>query len=186
MKKDGVSIAFDMILEEMSAVEEQLVNEGQSAFKERRYKDAEKLTETGNKLLAFRQKLESLKNEWKDGIDIETRERIKVAPDYTIAPHKKSPKTALKVILPTGKIIQRSVAADTFADVIEALGLENIRNLDLSVNGVPLVSQSLHEKYNQKKRGAYYIVTHSNTETKKSLLLEIGKKLGQKLHVEIV
>jgi hypothetical protein len=166
MKKDEVSAAFEIILEEMAVVENQLVIEGRTALNDHRYKDVKRLAEAGENLKAFRQKLESLRDEWKTGIDFETRERIKVEPAYTIAPHKKAPKTILKVILPNGQVIQNPVAADTFADTIVALGLEAVGNLNIPVNGVPLVSRTRHEKYNQKQRGAYYIVTHSNTEKK--------------------
>jgi len=43
MKRDGVSVAFEMILEEIQSVEAQLNQEGASAFQQSRYKDADRL-----------------------------------------------------------------------------------------------------------------------------------------------
>ena len=63
MKRDGVSVAFEMILEEIQAVEAQLNLEGASAFKESRYKDADRLSATGKQLSEFRGKLEALRKE---------------------------------------------------------------------------------------------------------------------------
>jgi hypothetical protein len=186
MKKDGVSTAFDMILDEIAAVQDQLGIEGSSAFKESRYQDAERLSDAGKKLLGFRQKLESLRDEWKKGIDVATRERVKIESAYTISPHSKGAKTVLRVILPSGQVVQRPAAADTFADCIQHLGLDVIKEINLSVNNVPLLSRTRHKKYTQSKRGPYYICTHSNTKSKKALLLDIGNRLGERLQVQII
>lgn len=186
MNQDGVSIAFDVMLEEIAAIENQLAAEGASAFQERRYKDADRLSQSGKRLLAFREKLEQLRDEWKSGIDIDTRKRLNVEIGYSIAPHTKGPKTKLRVSLASGRVIQRSNAAQTFVDVIEELGVDAVRRLGLSVNGIPLVDTKKDKKYNQTKRGGYFIITHSNTRTKKDLLERIGKRLGKPLKVEIV
>ena len=88
--------------------------------------------------------------------------------------------------MPNGRVIQRPTAAQAMADVIETLGLEKVRSLGLTVNGVKLVSKSKHEKYGQTAVGDYYICTHSNTESKKKLLLKITKSLGQNIKVEVI
>jgi hypothetical protein len=64
MKSDGVSTAFSIIMDEISAVEEQLNLEGINAFKNSKYSDAQKLSESGKALGVFREKLEILRNEW--------------------------------------------------------------------------------------------------------------------------
>jgi hypothetical protein len=186
MNQDGVSIAFEVILEEIAAVENQLATEGASAFRERRYNDADQLSNSGKRLLEFREKLVHLRDEWRSGIDIETRQRVKLEPGYTISPHTKGPKTIIRVTLPTGRVIQRTTAAQTFADVIEEIGFEVVRKLNIHVSGIPLVDVKRDQKYNQAKRGLYFINTHSNTVDKKSLLEQIGKKLGKALKIEIV
>ena len=186
MNQDGVSTAFDVILEEIAAVENQLAAEGASAFRDRRYDRADELSSSGKRLLTFREKLEQLRDEWKSGIDVETRRRVKVEPGYTIAPHSKAPKTGIRVTLATGRVIQRPTAAQTFTDIIEEMGFEAVRKLSLTVSGVPLVDTKQDDKYSQARRGSYYVVTHSNTKTKKDLLEQIGKKLGKPVRIEIV
>jgi hypothetical protein len=186
MKADGVSTAFAIIMEEIGTVEEQLIQEGVNAFKNSKYVDAERLSESGKALGAFREKLEALRQEWNSGIDISTRERIKVESGYSVVTHSKSAKTVLRITMPNGRVIQRPTAAQAMADAIEAFGIEKVRALGHKVSGVDLVSKSKHEKYAQTTVGRYFICTHSNTESKKKLLIQIAKSLGQKIKVEIL
>ena len=186
MKSDGVSTAFAIIMEEIGAVEEQLNQEGMNAFKRSSYSDAERLSESGKTLGAFRNKLEVLRDEWHSGIDASTRERVKVEPGYSIKTHTKSPKTNLSITLPEGRVIKRPVAAQAMANAIEALGIEEVRALGLKVSGVDLVSTRKDAKYGQTKAGGYWICTHSNTQSKKTLLEKIGSELKQPLHVEVL
>jgi|GEM_PF-2171055 len=60
MNQDGVSNAFDNILQEIEAVENKLTLEGGDAFKNKRYDDATRLSESGKRLQSFREKLELL------------------------------------------------------------------------------------------------------------------------------
>jgi hypothetical protein len=186
MKSDGVSTAFSIIMDEIGSVEEQLNLEGINAFKNSQYSDAQKLSESGKALGAFREKLEALHNEWNSGIDISTRERVKVEPTYNIKPHSKSSKTILRVTMPIGRVIQRPTAAQAMAEVIQEIGIEKVSALGHKVCGVELVSRTKHDKYGQTLAGKFYICTHSNTESKKKLLLQIAKSLGQKIKIEII
>jgi len=149
MKQDGVSVALELVREEIAAVEAQLKHEGIAAFQSSRYADAERLSETGKQLELFAQKLSSLKEEWTSGIDITTRSRVKVDPSYHPQPHKKGPRKNLRITLPDGRVIQRPTAAAAMADAIEAFGAERVRGLGLKVSGVPLVCTERHEKYGQ-------------------------------------
>lgn len=178
MKSDGVSTAFSIIMDEIGAVEEQLNQEGINAFKNSKYSDAQKLSESGKALGAFRGKLEDLRKEWDFGIDISTRNRVKIEPNYSIASHTKSAKTILRITMPNGRVIQRPTAAQAMVDAIETLGMEKVQSLGHKVSGVDLVSKDKHEKYGQTLSGKYFICTHSNTESKKKLLLKIGDALG--------
>lgn len=181
MNQDGVSAALDLILEEIAAVENQLAAEGAAAFRDKRYDRADKLSQSGKKLLSFREKLDNLTTEWNSGIDAETRRRVKIEPVHT-----KKAKTRLKVTLPSGRVIQERVAAETFVDVIEELGLEDVRELGLTVRGIPLVGTKQSPRYSQTPKGSYWILTHSSTSEKKEQLDQIGKSLGKTLKVEIV
>lgn len=186
MSQDGVSIAFEVILEEMAAVESQLAVEGGQAFKSKRYDDATRLSESGKHLLAFQEKLEKLKSEWTSGIDAETRKRVNVEPGYTIASHTKGAKTNIKAMLDNGKVIQNRIAADTFVQVIEFFGIEAVRALSLTLNNAPLIDTKDSDKYPTSKSGRYFIMRHSNTQEKKKLLQSIAQKLGKTIKVDVV
>jgi hypothetical protein len=186
MKSDGVSTAFSMIMEEISAVAEQLNQEGINAFKNSKYSDAQKLSESGKKLGVFKEKLEALQKEWNSGVDISTRKRVKIEPSYSIPTHSKSAKTNLRITMPSGRVIQRPTAAKALVDAIEMLGIEKIKALGHKVNGVDLICKHKHEKYGQNMCGKYFICTHSSTDNKKKLLLKIGEALGEDLEVEII
>lgn len=186
MKSDGVSVAFSIIMDEIQAVVEQLNHEGVNAFKNSKYSDAEKLSESGKELDAFRLKLEQLKNEWNSGIDVATRERVKVEQTYSIRPHSKSRKTVLRITLENGRIIQRPVAAQSFVDTIEQFGIEKVKALGHTINGIDLISTEKSEKYGQTESSGFYICTHSNTQSKKKLLLKIAEELVKNIKVEII
>ncbi|MBU1647771.1 MAG: hypothetical protein KKF37_00260 [Proteobacteria bacterium] len=186
MKSDGVSTAFSMIMEEISAVAEQLNQEGINAFKNSKYSDAQKLSESGKELDIFKEKLEALQKDWNSGVNISTRKRVKIEPSYSIPTHSKSAKTNLRITTPSGRVIQRPTAAKALVDAIEFLGIEKVKPLGHKVNGVDLISKNKHEKYGQNMCGEYFICTHSSTESKKNLLLKIGEALGEDLEVEII
>ena len=92
----------------------------------------------------------------------------------------------LLVTMPNGEIINHKVSATTFSEAIEKLGIDRVRNLERRVNGIPLISTSKHSKYDQRKSGRYYIMTNTDTKTKKRLLEEIATKLHESLKVEII
>ena len=72
-------------------------------------------------------------------------------------------------------------AIDTFTEVIKALGIEEIENLGLFVNGIPLVAVCDYPDKAQRKveieAGTYYIVSGTNTIMKKKNLDEIADLL---------
>ncbi len=185
-KSDGVSTAFFIIMDEISAVEEQLKQEVINATQNSKYSDVQRLSETGKSIESFREKIKILRDEWNSGIDISTRKRVKVESGYTLKPHTKSVKTNLRVTMQNGRVIQQPSAAQAMVEAIEEFGIEKVRNLGHTVCGVDLVSKSRHEKYNQNTTGDYFICTHSCTKNKQQLLLEIAESLGQKITVEIV
>ncbi len=99
---------------------------------------------------------------------------------------QKSPQIRLVVTMPNGEKIDHNVVAITFAEVIEKLGIERVRNLECQVNRIPLISTSNHPVYNQHKSGQYYIMTNTSTKKKKRLLEEIAADLHEPLKIEII
>jgi len=186
MKTDSVNIALSLVREEIAAVVVQLNHEGAEAFRASCYEDARRLSAKGEELQKFATKLQALQEDWLSSIDKQTRERVKVDPAYQVQPHTKGPKHNLRIRLPNGRIVQRSTAAAAFVDVIESLGVDQVRALDLKVSGVALVGTTNHPTYGQKALGKWLICTHSNTEAKKKLLQRIAEQLGENLRVEVI
>ncbi len=99
---------------------------------------------------------------------------------------KNSWNKGLLVTMPNGEIINHKVSATTFSEAIEKLGIDRVRNLERQVNGIPLISTSKHSTYDQRKSGQYYIMTNTDTKTKKRLLEEIATELRESLKVEVI
>lgn len=103
-------------------------------------------------------------------------------------PPPKNKNKGLLVTMPDGEQINHKVSATTFAEVIKKLGIEKVKNLrpELKLNATPLISTFDHPTYDQRKSGQYYIMTHSDTKTKKRFLERIASDLNIQLKVEIV
>ena len=123
---------------------------------------------------------------------LKSLKRIKVDPPIINGPSKRAnsrrgrPRKLLVVTMSNGEKIDHNVAATTFAEVIEKLGIDQVRRLERIVNGIPLISTSKHPVYDQRPSGRYYIMTNTDTETKEKLLKEIAADLRESLKVETV
>ncbi len=89
----------------------------------------------------------------------------------------------ITVILPNGREICRRNASDTLVEVIEEIGIEKVKKLDLTISGLPLIDTVQHPTYNQEASGNYYITTHSDTNTKIERLNEIKRRLNVNMEV---
>ena len=94
--------------------------------------------------------------------------------------------TKLVVTMPDGERIERPVIRDTFAEVIEKLGVEKVAALNLSRSGIPLVASSEYPNCTQRSSGSYYILVDATTGDKRRDLMKIAKGLGVELKVEIL
>lgn len=100
-----------------------------------------------------------------------------------------SPKTGLCVYLPDGSFIQEKKACDTFVKAVQAAGVINVRNLGYTCCHVPIVSNTIDNKYGRAQHsvgGGLYVLTHSNTKDKKKMLDRISQALHLNWRVEIV
>ena len=190
MNTDGVAAAFELIVEEIEGVAQEIADLGSDAFKSKDYERAQVLGESGKNLQAFRERVSILLEDWQAGIDIDTRRRFtstsKASKKKEISTHSKASKTVLKVTLPTGDAIEEYYAADTFALTIKALGVEKVRMLGITETGIPLIDSTKHEQYMQRKIDGWYVCTHSSTKRKKEVLETIAKKLGIRLQISII
>lgn len=97
----------------------------------------------------------------------------------------KAPRTGLYIEFSDGTLIAENTAADTFAKALEKIGLDLVGKLGINVNNFPLVSKQREPKYQQTPIGEYYIMTHSNTMSKKHQLERIASELNVGLTVKV-
>jgi len=115
------------------------------------------------------------------------KELLQPKTNKKIASSPKSPKTRLRVIYLDGSVIEERFAYATFLKVIEKTGIEKVSNLNISWVGLPLVSKTRDDFYNQHELpNGWFVVTHSATAQKLKQLDEISKKLNLGLKIEIV
>ena len=112
---------------------------------------------------------------------IEVQEKIKSHPD--------TPISRLKITFGNGKVIQETQAAETFRQFVMTVGVEQVQSLNIKVCKIPLISNTLHEKYQRAQKplgNGRFLMTCSNTKTKKRDIERIAKALGIQVTVEIV
>ena len=88
------------------------------------------------------------------------------------------PIAPITVKMPDGTSIRRRHGSVTFVEVIEKIGIERVRDLNIMCGNVPLVETIEHLGIRQEKSGIYYIVTGSPTDKKIEILWEIANRLG--------
>lgn len=189
MNSDGVSTAFQIILEEIDLIVSEVNTQGAAFFRNNDYPKAEEALATGKKLQMFRTKLDSLKGEWISGLDEPTRQKVLVqqsAVVKSINSSSKSSKTILVVRFADGTVFFEPKASDTFAKAVKKIGIPKVAALKIKVNNFDLVSQQHSETYSQTEIDEFLIMTHSSTEAKRDKLLEISAALHVKLSVDIV
>lgn len=107
--------------------------------------------------------------------------------DRAISSSPKSKKTKLAVEFPDGTHIERRYAYETLLAVIEKIGAERVANLNVQWLGLPLISKTKDDFYNQHEiSGGWLVVTHSSTITKRQQIEKISKELSIDLKIEIV
>ena len=102
---------------------------------------------------------------------------------------KNRKKTILRVTRPDGSIIEDSKATVTLAMTIQEIGVEMVRSLNLSLDGMNLIligENTLYPSQQYYLGDGYYLNTHSSTDRKKYHLEKMFKSLGLKWKVEIV
>ena len=113
--------------------------------------------------------------------------------------HDIAPRTAIKVSMPDGIVIQENNAAMTLVETIRRIGVERVRQVCeqsegklLRPNKVLLVSNTIDAKYRTSQKPIksngieWYVMTCSDTPHKKKQIEEIARVLGMKIKVEIV
>ena len=75
MNNDGVTTAFELILEEIGSVINELNKEASEKIQAGKYSDVKKQMDIGEKLQVFQDKIYDLNQEWHDSFDDETRNK---------------------------------------------------------------------------------------------------------------
>ena len=99
------------------------------------------------------------------------------------------PATRLRITLVDGKVIQESQAAETFRQFVMMVGPERVRTLGMTQCKVPLISNTLDSKYKRAQKpvgNGWYLMTNSNTQTKKRDIEHIARELNIKIKVDII
>jgi hypothetical protein len=189
MPQDSVSVAFDIILEELDSVVTEVNAQGAAHFRGSEYDKAEACISSAKKLKAFERKLSQLRDDWSAGLDEPTRKKVAVKASSVRAAladeASRRPKTILIVKMADGTVYFENKASETFTKVIRKLGVEAVAALGLHVRNTDLISKTRSE-YSQAEADGYLILTHSSTDEKRDLLLEIASRLRQKIVVEVV
>lgn len=91
--------------------------------------------------------------------------------------------------MPDGSIIEERTAWESLQKFILRVGVEKVRAVGLIANKIPLVSNTVDEKYKtaQKPLGnGWLLMTCSDTATKRKQILAIASYIGMKINVEII
>ena len=99
-------------------------------------------------------------------------------------------KYTLIVTMSDGERIEDKKPTDTFVNVIEKIGIEKVRNLNIIAVGesknravpLPLISP-YGDPHSQRKSGPYFIAVGNSTPQKKKWLQEIASRLGIEMEV---
>ena len=93
----------------------------------------------------------------------------------------------LAVQMEEGIWIAENTGIDTFIEVIKAIGIEEVKKLELPINGIPLIANREHVGKAQKKvetdTGTYWIVSGTDTQKKKKILDDIADQLKRDMTV---
>ena len=109
--------------------------------------------------------------------------------DSLKAKFHKSSATRIKITFADGHIIHERFAVDTLLKFIQFIGIERVRNLNIIVSKILLVSNTLDAKYGPRQKPlvkGYYLMACTSKETKAEEINYISSKLGLKLTVEIL
>ena len=189
MSNDSVSVAFQLIIEEIDGIISEINEQGAGFMRNSQYGNTELSIASGKKLADFRVKLEKLMGEWTSGLDETTRKQIIIQPEQvarTFAATERTRRTVLIVKFPDNSVIYEAKAAETFSKALKKIGLPQISNLGIRVNNHPLVSKTRSANYTQTEIDGHLIMTHSSTAAKRDILLEIANKLNISISVDVV
>lgn len=100
-----------------------------------------------------------------------------------------NPRTRLRITMPDGSIIEERTAWESLQKFILHVGVEKVRAVGLIANKIPLVSNTVDEKYKTAPKplgNGWLLMTCSDTATKRKQIFAIASYLNFKVIVEII
>ena len=176
--------ALNEVLSEIDFVANQIEARGGSAFREKAFDEARKLSEWGEKVQEFRARIESLIGNWPTLMHGIADRGMPILKDP--GSRVMSSKTRLRVHFTDGTVVEESVASVTFSKALAKLGLDKVASLNRRLGGISLLCKERIPGFQQQEVNGWYISTHSATRDKKECLEYVSKQLGVDLTVEIV
>ena len=100
-----------------------------------------------------------------------------------------TPRTRLRITMPDGLIIEERTAWESLHKFVLKVGIDKVRAIGLKVNKVPFVSNTIDKKYKTSQKilgNGWFLMTNSNTPTKRKQILAIASSIGIDVNVEII
>ena len=85
--------------------------------------------------------------------------------------------------MPNGEQICHRYGSDTFVEVIEKIGIEKVKSLNLMYGKFPLIDNVVHDTGKQRESGRYYIRMPSAPYRQAIVLRKIAEGLNISLKV---
>ncbi len=141
------------------------------------------ITNSCRKLQALEAELKSTVNNF----DTKPATRSEKPSFYKKDSHRTRKQGSLLKVTVTGKVIEESTIKETFVKTLRVFGLERVAKLNKVVSSVPLLARTPVDGYqNQRRCDGWYITTHVNMFTAKTVLEEIGRQLNMPVKVEFI
>lgn len=93
----------------------------------------------------------------------------------------------LRVTYPDGRIVEERMVYKTLMDVISTAGATRVKSLGIMLNGTNLVSDTIIPRYEVSQKpigGGLFVMTCSDTMTKKAIIQQISTAFNMGLKVE--
>jgi uncharacterized protein YukE len=187
MNTTEVTTAFQRLGEEIESLAEGIARQGADAFRDKRYKDAQALAKIGERLRELGRSIEGMTQEWRDltgGFTERRSDHVTAVCDPPIK-GKRGVRKRLRVTFGDGRTVEEHLAADTFVETLRLIGFPKVMTPGFRVRGIPLVSRTPSDSYQQRRVDGYYVTTHSSTAEKKEMLETLARRLALRLRVEM-
>lgn len=101
----------------------------------------------------------------------------------------RAPNSGLSVVFPDGTKFNERYATDTFQYVIEKIGIDRVRNCNIKMFNVPLISNKRDSLYGSTQRNlghGWLLMEHGGVRDKVRILNQLNDKLDLGLIIEII